>query len=38
MTHESQPQDDRPAALLVEVEPGLACLFGENVPDGLDGV
>ena len=38
MTDETQPQEDPPAALLVEVEPGLACLFGENVPAGLEVV
>ena len=38
MTDETQPQDDPLAAVLVEVEPGLACLFGENVPEGLEAV
>ena len=38
MTDETQPQHDHPAAVLVEVEPGLACLFGEDVPEGLEVV
>ncbi len=36
MTDETQPQDDALAAVLVEVEPGLACLFGDDVPEGLE--
>lgn len=38
MTDETRPQEDRPAAILVEVEPGFACLFGDTVPEGIDAI
>lgn len=36
MTNETQPQEEPPAGILVELEPGIACLFGERVPEGVD--
>jgi hypothetical protein len=35
-TTETQPQEDAPMSLLVEVQPGLACLFGQTVPAGVE--